>query len=133
MCGILTEAVTDFETGEIEFVVVGIGLNLRPPEKGFPEDIQKKAGAILKAGEFVDRNKLTATIVNELLKETGKKGIPQEFIVRNLVPGRTICIVQGSSRRRVKAKEILPDGRLRIYNEQDEEELLSGAEVSLEL
>ncbi|MEE1442688.1 MAG: biotin--[acetyl-CoA-carboxylase] ligase [Blautia sp.] len=133
VCGILTEAVTDFETGEIEFVVVGIGLNLRPPEKGFPEDIQKKAGAILKAGEFVDRNKLTATIVNELLKETGKKGIPQEFIVRNLVPGRTICIVQGSSRRRVKAKEILPDGRLRIYNEQDEEELLSGAEVSLEL
>ena len=53
--------------------------------------------------------------------------------MRNLVPGRTICIVQGSSRRRVKAKEILPDGRLRIYNEQDEEELLSGAEVSLEL
>ncbi len=28
VCGILTEAVTDFETGDIEFVVVGIGLNL---------------------------------------------------------------------------------------------------------
>ena len=28
VCGILTEAVTDFESGNIEFVVVGMGLNI---------------------------------------------------------------------------------------------------------
>ena len=28
VCGILTEAVTDFESGNIEFAIVGIGLNL---------------------------------------------------------------------------------------------------------
>ena len=50
-----------------------------------------------------------------------------------MVPGRTICIVQENRRRVVKAKEILPDGRLRICNEQGQEELLSGADVSLEL
>ena len=31
VCGILTEAVTDFESGNIEFAVVGIGLNLYMP------------------------------------------------------------------------------------------------------
>ena len=36
VCGILTEAVTDFESGNIEFAVVGIGLNLYVPEDGFP-------------------------------------------------------------------------------------------------
>lgn len=133
VCGILTEAVTDFETGDIEFVVIGIGLNLKLPKGGFPEEIQEKAGAVLTGEEVVDRNRLAAAIVNELLKETEKKGIPQEYIRRNLVPGRTICIVQGNCRRVVKAKEILPDGRLRICNEQGEEELLSGADVSLEL
>ena len=46
VCGILTEAVTDFETGEIEFAVVGIGLNLYEPKEGFPEEIRRKAGAI---------------------------------------------------------------------------------------
>ena len=41
VCGILTEAVTDFETGDIEFVVVGIGLNLYEPKEGFPKEILK--------------------------------------------------------------------------------------------
>ena len=36
VCGILTEAVTDFESGNIEFAVVGIGLNLYMLEDGFP-------------------------------------------------------------------------------------------------
>lgn len=133
VCGILTEAVTDLETGDIEFVVVGIGLNLKSPEEGFPEEIRQKAGVVLPAGEAVDRNQLAATIVNELLKETEKKGIPKEYIRNNLVPGRTICLVQGTDRRIVKAEEILPDGRLLIQNEQGREEILSGADVSLEL
>lgn len=133
VCGILTEAVTDLETGEIEFVVVGIGLNLKSPEGGFPEKIQKKAGVVLAAGEAVDRNLLAASIVNELLKETEKRGIPQEYIKNNLVPGRTICLVQERDRRIVKAEKILPDGRLLIRNEQGKEEILSGADVSLEL
>lgn len=133
VCGILTEAVTDLETGDIEFVVVGIGLNLKSPEEGFPEEIRQKAGVVLPAGEAADRNQLAATIVNELLKETEKKGIPKEYIRNNLVPGRTICLVQGTDRRIVKAEEILPDGRLLIQNEQGREEILSGADVSLEL
>lgn len=133
VCGILTEAVTDLETGEIEFVVVGIGLNLKSPEGGFPEKIQQKAGVVLAEGEPVDRNLLAASIVNELLKETEKRGIPQEYIKNNLVPGRTICLVQERDRRIVKAEKILPDGRLLIRNEQGREEILSGADVSLEL
>ena len=36
VCGILTEAVTDFESGEIDFAVVGIGLNLYEAAEGYP-------------------------------------------------------------------------------------------------
>ncbi len=38
VCGILTEAVSDFETGDIELVVVGIGINLKEPKDGFPKN-----------------------------------------------------------------------------------------------
>lgn len=88
VCGILTEAVTDFETGDIEFVVVGIGLNLYEPTGGFPKELKEKAGAILLADQKVDKNKLAGEIVNRLLAETEKSGIPQEYISRNIVPGR---------------------------------------------
>ena len=33
VCGILTEAMTDFESGTIESAIVGIGLNLFPGEE----------------------------------------------------------------------------------------------------
>lgn len=131
VCGILTEAVTDFETGDIEFVVVGIGLNLYEPTGGFPKELKEKAGAILPTGQKVDKNQLAGEIVNRLLAETEKAGIPQEYISRNIVPGKEIQIIFGESKREVIAKEILADGRLLAINEKGEEEIFSSGDVSV--
>lgn len=133
VCGILTEAVTDFETGDIEFAVVGIGLNLYEPEGGFPGELAGKAGNILQRDENVDRNRLAGCIVNELLKEIEKNEIPEEYIQRNIVPGRWILIRQGETSRRVKAEKIAEDGRLLVIREDGEKELLQNGDVSLEL
>lgn len=133
VCGILTEAVTDFETGEIEFAVVGIGLNLYEPKEGFPEEIRRKAGAILERGVRTDRNRLAACIVNELLKEAEKPGISPEYRQRNIVPGRQIKVFGNQECRVVKAEKILEDGRLLVTNGQGERELLDFADVSLEI
>ncbi len=133
VCGILTEAVSDFETGDIELVVVGIGLNLKMPKDGFPEELGDIAGTVLKEGEYVDRNLLVAEIVNELLEESEKDGIPKEYIERNIVPGRKAWVAYGQQERSVFAKQILPDGRLLIENEQHEEEILPCGDVSLRI
>lgn len=61
VCGILTEART--EKGEVGRVVVGIGINLKEPECGFPEEIRQKAGTI---GFEGDRLQLAAAIVKRL-------------------------------------------------------------------
>ena len=82
MCGILTEAVTDFESGNIEFAVVGIGLNLYMPEDGFPEDIQETAGALFenrKDAEHINCSILVAEIVNQLLMEVETPGLSREY------------------------------------------------------
>lgn len=133
VCGILTEAVSDFETGDIELVVVGIGLNLKEPKDGFPEELGDIAGTVLQEGEYVDRNLLVAEIVNQLLEESEKDGIPKEYMERNIVPGREVLVAYGQQERTVFAKQILPDGRLLIENEQHEEEILPCGDVSLRI
>ena len=50
----------------MEFVIVGIGINLYEPEEGFPEDIREKAGSILgkrSEGKIVDRNRIAAELM----------------------------------------------------------------------
>lgn len=81
----------------------------------------------------MDRNLLTADIINYLLEEAGKEGIPKEYITRNIVPGRRVQVAYGTQIRSVEAKKILPDGRLLVRNEEGEEEVLPCGDVSLNL
>lgn len=67
ICGILTEAVSDFESGQIDTVVVGIGINYREPEGGFPEDIRGIAGAVCNAEDTIPRNQFIAEVYNQLM------------------------------------------------------------------
>lgn len=136
VCGILTEAVTDFESGEIQFAVVGIGLNLYEPENGFPPELTDIAGALYKNCQeavAVNRSQLAAAIVNCLLEETQELELPTEYIQHNLVPGHRIQILDGERTRFANALEICPDGRLKIQEEDGTETLLSYGEVSLKI
>lgn len=134
VCGILTEAVTDFESGEIDFAVVGIGLNLYEAAEGYPSELKGIAGALYKdreAAAELDRNRLAAEIINSLLEETRELRLPPEYIQQNLVPGREVRIVDGQEIREAKALEICPDGRLRVQEADGSFSVLSYGEVSL--
>ena len=61
VCGILTEAVSD--AGGINRIIVGIGINLCPPEGGFPPEIADRAGYVDYKG---DRLQLAADITARL-------------------------------------------------------------------
>lgn len=131
--GILTEAVTDFETGAIEFVVVGIGLNLYEPENGFPKELLGKAGAILPQEAPADRNALIAAIVNSLLEEAQKEEISPLYRERNIVPGHAVRVTTSHREYDAEAVEILPDGRLVVRDERGREEKLSFGDISLKV
>lgn len=60
ICGILTEAITNFEEGIVESVIIGIGININTID--FPDDVSG-AGCL---GVKLDRNELIAAVVNEL-------------------------------------------------------------------
>ena len=134
MCGILTEAVTDFESGNIEFAVVGIGLNLYIPEDGFPEEIQGTAGALFggrKEAEHINCSLLVAEIVNQLLMEAETPELSREYTENNIIPGNMIVITDGTRTREAYAKTIASDGRLLVREQDGSETLLSYGEVSV--
>ncbi len=46
VCGILTEAALSFESGSLDYAVLGIGVNVTPPKNGFDAEIKDIATSI---------------------------------------------------------------------------------------
>lgn len=134
VCGILTEAITDFESGEIQYAVVGIGLNLYEEEGGYPPELRGIAGGLYRnqrEAEGVNRNRLVAEIVNCLLDETRELKLLPEYLSRNIVPGHRIQILDGKQSRSAYALAICQDGRLKVRERDGSESFLSYGEVSV--
>lgn len=68
ICGILTEAGTEFETGDVQWIVVGIGINFDSDISAFPADIKKTATSLFAPGEnTITKNQLAAAIINKIV------------------------------------------------------------------
>lgn len=134
VCGILTEAITDFESGNIEYAVVGIGLNICKAGEGFPEELRHVAGALYENPEeasAADRNHLAAEVVNCLLEEVRDLKVSPEYVERNMVPGKQIRIADGECSRSALALSICPDGRLKVREADGSISVLSYGEISI--
>jgi len=66
VAGVLTEGITDFETGRIETAIIGIGINITL-QQDLPEELKQKAGSILEQTTDYKRSELCATVINEVL------------------------------------------------------------------
>ena len=134
ICGILTEAGTNFENGEISYAVVGIGVNLWIDPEELPEELIPIVGCIMDSrqkAEALDKNRLAAEIVNHLLEEAASGKLSDVYIERNIIPGHMIEIRDGQGVRYAYAEGIEPDGRLRVQEQDGSRNLLSFGEVSV--
>lgn len=97
VCGILTEAETNFETGSISRITVGIGVNCF--EQVFPEDLAQKASYIVNPAKEFTRSQLAASIVKHFfaaLQEFDKRSMLRDYRSRSMILGEQI-LVYGSS------------------------------------
>ena len=133
-CGILCEASMDFESGQLEYVVLGIGINVGSMR--FPEELKDIATSIEnECGQPVSRNRLIAEISNQLEDlygqlETGE--FMAESRARSNVIGRDVLVMRGDERFTARAVDIDDRGRLVIQTDSDLRRVDSG-EVSLKL
>jgi BirA family biotin operon repressor/biotin-[acetyl-CoA-carboxylase] ligase len=136
VCGILTEGISGFESGKIESMVVGIGVNCTLPPDGFPDDIASIASAIFphEVPSGFSRNHLCAAIIEEVLAIIEKIDAPEVIQAcrdRSIVLHKRVQIIQGSSSREGEVIEIADDGSLLIRTDDNAVEKLNSGEISL--
>ena len=95
ICGILTEAVTDFESGHIEYIVPGIGINYSTQSSAFPDELAGIAGSLFEEPLYAS--------------EVGKSGTEEED-----------ASVSGAGRERVSRNRLIAGGidQVRQINEK---------------
>lgn len=136
VCGILTEAVTDFESSNIESIIVGIGLNVKTKLEDFPDELKNKAGSLfLSDNDSSIRSQLAAEIINNILSISSnleKKEFLKEYRHRSLILGKQITYTKNNKVEEAFAQDIDEFGRLVVLKEDGKTEVLSSGEVSIQ-
>lgn len=135
VCGILTEGSFDMETGGMEYVVLGIGVNVTSPETGFPGISQ--AGAVLESGqqpETETQSRLIAEILRSFwgfYEKLADKVYLSDYKERSLIIGHDVDVVTGSVTKKARVLDIDNDCHLIIRYEDGTIKALSSGEVSI--
>lgn len=132
VCGILTEAGADLESGRLEWLVVGIGLNFTTPPEAFPAELRRLAGSLFPGGPApVSRVALAAAIARELLTLCPAFDCLEEYRTRCFVPGHWVTVCTDRETYAALALSIDDAGRLVVRRENGREEALQHGEVSI--
>lgn len=134
VCGILAEAVSDFQTGAIESLIIGIGINVKTNADCFPEEIKKIAGSLLNPSEPVQRNQIAAAVLDELFElvlNTSTSEMIEEYRSLSFLPGKNITVYRGDDIFNAEAVDIDSKGGLIIRTKEGKLETLISGEVSV--
>lgn len=135
ICGILTEASADFETGGLHYAVLGIGVNLQAPEGGFSEDIKDIAGALFETVPTGAREALAAGILNRFFafySSLTTCSFLTEYRERSLLTGTQIHFLYGNETFSGKVIGIDDEVRLVVKLEDGTKKAFSAGEVEID-
>lgn len=127
ICGILTEAITNFEEGIVDSVVIGIGININT--HSFPDEVDN-AGCL---NADISRSELIAKTVDALLHIAGGDyaGFIDYYRSHSLVIGERIKFIQNSKVTPATALEIDETGGLVVRLDDGTVTTLRSGEISI--
>ena len=135
VCGILTEAVTDFESGGLDWIVVGIGINVYIRAEDFPGELQSLATSIYSDERIPGvRNKLSAEIINRILgfeTSPSETEIFEKYKKRLMMLGKEITVNQNQMEYKATAIDVDSVGHLIVKNRNGETITLSTGEIRI--
>lgn len=134
LCGILTEASVEGESGFVEYVVVGIGVNIKKSE--FPDELKNIAISLEEiTSKIFDRNELIAEILNKFelyYKNLNSKQSIIEAYKKNLgMLGEEIEVIQGKEKYYAKALDVNEIGELIIQTKDGKIISINCGEISI--
>lgn len=127
ICGILTEAITDFETQTVSSVIIGIGMNIKTID--FPSEVENAASLNVN----ISRVKLIACIANHLNRILCCDY--SEFITyyrsHSMIIGEQIHFIKNTKVTPATAMDIDDTGGLVVRLENGEITTLRSGEISI--
>lgn len=139
LCGILTELSLEAETGRLQYLVLGIGLNVHQKPEEFPPELREMATSLDQAlTEPVSRPRLAAALIREVdrLYQTLYDGEMQEDLEeyrrRCVNLGKPLQLIRpDGSREQAEGLEIDQDFALRVRREDGSVQVVRSGEVSV--
>lgn len=134
--GILTELRLD-RNGNVDYAIIGIGINCCQREADFPEEIRTVAGSLsMVTGAPVDRARLAAAELEALHRMSTdllprKAQIMAQYRKDCITLGQEISLVRGEEVRHGLAQDIDEDGALIVRFPDGHTEAVNSGEVSV--
>lgn len=137
ICGILAESKYS-ANHTLDYVIVGIGINLLPPPDGFPPELQNIAGAVFPESADADTAfvQTAAALISALIREyqlLPEKHYLNGYRQRLCVLNRPITVCENGQERDATAVAVDDDLRLLVRYANGEEQWRSTGEIRIRL
>ena len=137
ICGILTEMSVESESGYIQYIIIGIGVNVNEMPADFPEDLRKSATSLsAETGSEYSLAHLASEIIKEL--DLMRNAWPQEkqayldaYRKDNITIGKEISVIDHTGEKQATATSVNDDFSLNVLYPDGSTEKLSSGEVSI--
>ena len=137
--GILTEVISDFESQQVQALIVGIGINLIDSPQSFPEELHSIVGSVFSSKEeynesSFNRNHFIAQFLEKwtfYYQNLSKRDFIESYKEHSNVIRKSIKVIEGNHVYDAVAKDIDENGHLIIEKEDKSLHALSYGEVSI--
>ena len=137
--GILTEVISDFESQQVQALIVGIGINLIDSPQSFPEELHSIVGSVFSSKEeynesSFNRNHFIAQFLEKwafYYQNLSKRDFIESYKEHSNVIGKFVNVFEGNQTYSAYAKDIDENGHLIIEKENNTLHSLSYGEVSI--
>ena len=146
LCGILVEGALLPGKAELDYAVLGIGVNIEAPKNGFPEEIRSVAGAIYEYGKVPEKTDVRSALAAEIITEFSKiyanslcgkvdknEAFINEYRTRSVLNGRRIEIFRTAEAENGVAIEVNADCSLKVETDNGEHLNLTYGEVRIKM
>lgn len=130
--GILTEAITELESGSVREIIVGIGINVSTRSEDFPEMLKDIAGSLYPdSNSPITRNRLAGEIINRILcaDRPNERALFEKYKQRLFMLGADITVIEDREKYTARALDINEKGHLIVRTQNGEIRTLSSGEV----
>jgi len=137
VCGILTEGSISTD-GELDYAIVGIGININPPINGFPDDVKYIAGTIYEDNDnfYLRSQIILEEIIDQffnLYSKLESKEYVEEYRKRSFLTGREVYLIEGTKTTPVRVVDIDTNCGLIVQFIDGTQQTITSGEVSIKI